>query len=82
MIALFVIGYIAFFSIFGVATLFYRAGVRNVAWSATTFDGKHQLTSDLSRGRYAWIAITNVIVTLFTLGLMRPWAAVRMTLCQ
>ncbi|RDL52825.1 Inner membrane protein YjgN [Ensifer sp. M14] len=79
MIALFVIGYIAFLSIFGVAALFYRAGVRNVAWSATTFDGKHQLTSDLSRGRYAWIAITNLIVTIVTLGLMRPWAAVRMT---
>jgi len=73
-----VIGYIVLFTTMGIAGLFYRAGVRNIAWSATTFDGKHQLLSDLSRTRYTWIAISNVIVTLLTLGLMRPWAAVRM----
>lgn len=73
-----VIGYIVLFATFGIASLFYRAGVRNVAWSATLFDGQHQLMSDVSRGRYTWIAISNVLVTIFTLGLMRPWAAVRM----
>ena len=66
------------FATFGIAGLFYRAGVRNIAWSATTFDGQHRLLSDVSRTRYTWIAISNVIVTLLTLGLMRPWAAVRM----
>ncbi|MEJ6847036.1 YjgN family protein [Sinorhizobium fredii] len=75
---LIVLGYILFFAIFGAAALVYRAGVRNVAWSAATFDGKHRLLSDLSRLRYTWIAISNVLVTLVTLGLMRPWAAVRM----
>ncbi len=75
---LIVLGYILFFAIFGAAALVYRAGVRNVAWSAATFDGKHRLLSDLSRLRYTWIAISNVPVTLVTLGLMRPWAAVRM----
>ncbi|AUX75329.1 YjgN family protein [Sinorhizobium fredii] len=78
LVTLMVLGYILFFAIFGVAALVYRAGVRNVAWSATTFDGKHRLLSDLSRLRYTWIAISNVVVTLLTLGLMRPWAAVRM----
>jgi uncharacterized membrane protein YjgN (DUF898 family) len=73
-----VFGYIVFFATFGVAALFYRAGVRNVVWSATTFDGRHRLSSDLSRTRYAWIAVSNVVVTLLTLGLMRPWAAVRL----
>lgn len=70
--------YIGIFVLFGVAGLFYRAAVRNIAWSATTFDGQHQLMSDVSRTRYTWIAISNVIVTFLTLGLMRPWAAVRM----
>ena len=73
-----VLGYIVIFVTFGVAGLFYRAGVRNIAWSATTFDGQHQLLSDVSRTRYTWIAISNVLVTLLTFGLMRPWAAVRM----
>ncbi|MBP2235575.1 uncharacterized membrane protein YjgN (DUF898 family) [Sinorhizobium kostiense] len=78
LVVLMAIGYVLFFAIFGVAALVYRAGVRNVAWSAATFDGKHRLLSDLSRPRYAWIGISNFVVTLVTLGLMRPWAAVRM----
>lgn len=73
-----VIGYIVLFASFGIAGLFYRAGVRNISWTATTFDSRHTLMSDMSRTRYTWIAISNVIVTLLTFGLMRPWAAVRM----
>ncbi len=73
-----VIGYVVLFATLGISGLFYRAGVRNIAWSATTFDGQHRMLSDVSRTRYTWIAISNVIVTLLTLGLMRPWAAVRM----
>ncbi|AOF90736.1 YjgN family protein [Sinorhizobium sp. RAC02] len=73
-----VIGYIVLFATFGIAGLFYKAGVRNITWSTTTFDGQHQLMSDVSRTRYTWIATSNVIVTILTLGLMRPWAAVRM----
>ncbi|WP_034882807.1 uncharacterized membrane protein YjgN (DUF898 family) [Ensifer sp. WSM1721] len=75
---LIVIGYVLVFAIFGVAALIYRAGVRNVAWSAATLDGKHRLLSDLSRLRYTSIAVSNLLLTLVTLGLMRPWAAVRM----
>jgi uncharacterized membrane protein YjgN (DUF898 family) len=73
------IGVYAFiFIVGGMAYFFYWAGVRNIAWSATAFDGKHEVKSDLSRSRYAWIAVSNVAVTVLTLGLMRPWAAVRM----
>jgi len=73
-----VVAYIGFFALFGVVGLFYRAAVRNIVWSSTTFDGRHRLLSDMSRTRYTWIAISNVIVTILTLGLMRPWAAVRL----
>lgn len=69
---------IVYFLVYGLAALFYRAGVRNVAWSAATLDGRHELLSDVSRVRYAWIVISNIILTVLTLGLMRPWAAVRM----
>lgn len=63
---------------FGLVGLIYRVGVRNVVLSAALLDGCHELLSDIPRSRYAWIAISNVLVTLLTLGLMRPWAAVRM----
>ena len=45
--------------------------------NSSLFDGVHPLYSDLSRGRYFWIVISNFVVTVLTLGLMRPWAAVR-----
>lgn len=63
--------------LFTISGIFYRIGVRNVVWNATVLDGRHGLTSDLSRLRYFWIVVSNLIVTILTLGLMRPWAAVR-----
>ncbi|KAA6483625.1 DUF898 domain-containing protein [Agrobacterium sp. SHOUNA12C] len=69
---------IGFVLVYAIAGLFYRAMVRNIVWSATMIDRRHSLLSDLGRRRYAWIAISNVIVTFATLGLMRPWAAVRL----
>ncbi|WP_336169639.1 YjgN family protein [Ensifer sp. MJa1] len=70
--------YVVLLLVYGTAMLFYRAAVRNAVWSATRFDEKHRFLSGLSRGRYTWIAISNLLVTIVTLGLMRPWAAVRM----
>lgn len=57
--------------------IIYRIGVRNVMWNAATFDGKHRLVSDVPRIRYAWILVSNTVVTVLSLGLLRPWAAVR-----
>jgi uncharacterized membrane protein YjgN (DUF898 family) len=65
------------FIIYGFAGVIYRIGVRNVVVSSMLLDGKHQLQSDLNRGRYLWIVISNLAVSVLTLGLMRPWAAVR-----
>lgn len=63
--------------IISIAGIFYRIGVRNVVMNATVFDGRHKLFSDLGRRRYFWIVLSNFIVSVLTLGLMRPWAAVR-----
>lgn len=57
--------------------IIYRTGVRNVMWSAASYDGKHRLLSDVPRLRYAWILLTNTLATILSLGLLRPWAAVR-----
>ncbi|MCX8996166.1 DUF898 family protein [Rhizobiaceae bacterium BDR2-2] len=63
--------------VFAIVGLLYQIGVRNVVWSATVLDGRHRLGSDMSRFRYLWIMVSNLVVTVLTLGLMRPWAAVR-----
>jgi uncharacterized membrane protein YjgN (DUF898 family) len=63
--------------IYGTAGFIYGVAVRNVVLNATLLDGKHPLVSDLSRLRMLWISVSNTVVTLLTLGLMRPWAAVR-----
>jgi uncharacterized membrane protein YjgN (DUF898 family) len=77
-IAVVVLVYAGIFIVYGAANLLYRAGVRNVTYTATLFDDRHNLLADMPRWRYAWIAFSNIIVTLLTVGLMRPWAAVRM----
>jgi uncharacterized membrane protein YjgN (DUF898 family) len=63
--------------IYVVAGFLYRVAVRNILLNSTLFDGVHPLHSDLHRGRYFWIMLSNTVITIITLGLMRPWAAVR-----
>lgn len=69
---------IPFLLMFALAGLVYRAGVRNVVFNATVFDGRHMLHSSVNRWRYLGIAVTNFLATVFSFGLARPWAAVRM----
>ncbi len=69
---------VPFFIIYFIAGMIYRAGTRNVAFNETIIDGRHLLASSIHRGRYTWIALTNILATLGTLGLARPWAAIRM----
>ena len=57
--------------------IFYRAGVRNIAFRHTALEGGFALSSDLSRSRYVWIIVTNFLAMIFTLGLARPWAMIR-----
>jgi uncharacterized membrane protein YjgN (DUF898 family) len=68
---------IPFFLIIGTATFIYRVMVRNVVLNSALFDNTHPLFSDLSRLRYLWIVVSSFVVTVLTLGLMRPWAACR-----
>ncbi len=67
-----------FIVLVAVITLVYRAGTRNVALNATVVDGRHRFRSSIHRGRFAWVTVTNLIATVLSLGLARPWAAIRM----
>lgn len=71
-------GFVPFFLLFAIAGLLYSAGTRNVALNETVIDSRHLMASKLHRGRYVWISVTNFLATISTLGLARPWAAVRM----
>ena len=56
----------------------YTITARNTAYNHLLLDEKHSFGSTLSMGRFAFIAITNVFVVMLTLGLMAPWAKIRM----
>lgn len=71
------LGVAVFYISIAVAYLMYAAGVRNIAFNATRIAGQHELLSGVPRQGYAWIIITNLIVSVLTVGLMIPWAAVR-----
>lgn len=50
----------------------------NLALNNTTLDARHQLQSKLGALRMAWIAISNSLLILLTIGLFYPWARVRL----
>jgi uncharacterized membrane protein YjgN (DUF898 family) len=77
-VALIYAGMIPFILLYVVCSLIYTAGVRNIVLNETLLDGRHLVASHISRWRYAGIWITNTLATVFTLGLARPWAAIRM----
>jgi uncharacterized membrane protein YjgN (DUF898 family) len=62
---------------FMLATNFYRARVRNIVVRTLTLNEHHRFDSVLSGLHYAWIVLSNGIVSIASLGLLHPWAAVR-----
>ncbi len=77
-LAMIYFAFVPFILLYAFASLLYTAGTRNVAFNETVIDGRHMLASSIARWRYAWIAVSNFFATVFTLGLARPWAAIRM----
>lgn len=59
------------------AATIHNAMIRNLSLSNLTLDGGHGFHSNVVPGRLIWITISNAVVTLLTLGLMLPWAQVR-----
>ncbi len=70
--------YAAIFAVFVPVGLIYSALVRNVVFNNTTLGIGHRFQSSLHAGHYIWIILSNMLVSLVTLGLMLPWAHVRM----
>ncbi|MCW5620638.1 MAG: DUF898 domain-containing protein [Burkholderiales bacterium] len=53
------------------------ARIQNLIWNSTNL-GSHRFESRLEARKLAWIMATNLLLTVVTLGLFRPFAAVRM----
>jgi uncharacterized membrane protein YjgN (DUF898 family) len=58
-------------------TTFTGTRIFNLALSHTVLGDRFHFESSLSAGRMIWLVISNLILTVATLGLFYPWAAVR-----
>ena len=56
----------------------YQAFVRNVTFNNLKLDGGHSFVSTVVPLHLVWIALSNAVAVVLTLGLMLPWAQVRM----
>lgn len=77
LIALILLAGIVFYGPFILSYTFYTAGNRNIALNNTELGDGHLFLSSVSRLRYIWIIVSNLVVTIATFMLMRPWAAIR-----
>ncbi len=71
--------YLLFFVALMPAAMIYFAMIRNIVFNATTLTGGHRFNSTVSPGMLLWLALSNFVVVLCTVGLMIPWAQVRMS---
>ena len=56
----------------------YGAFVRNAVYAGTTLEGGHRFESSISATRLVWIAIGNAVAVVVSLGMLLPWAKIRM----
>lgn len=66
-----------FFALFLPAAVIYGAMIRNTIYNATTLTGGHKFNSTVSAAKLFWLALSNFAVVICTLGLMIPWAQIR-----
>ncbi|MGB0126381.1 MAG: YjgN family protein [Rhodocyclaceae bacterium] len=56
---------------------FLMAKLQNLVWNHTGI-GPHRFESNVKTGKLAWIVFTNLFGIIFTLGLFRPFAEIRL----
>ena len=65
------------FATYAILWLYIPTVITNVTWSATSIGG-HRFQSRLRVRDLAWIHISSALAVLCSLGLLAPWAAVRL----
>ncbi len=69
---------VALFALIPVS-VFYAAFLRNAIYAAITVENDHRFHSAISPPRYVWIAFSNAVAIACSLGMLLPWARIRMT---
>ena len=69
---------VAFFASYLVVGLYLPTALTNLTWSSTRIGG-HRFQSALRVRDLAWIYFSSAVAVLCSLGLLAPWAAVRLT---
>jgi uncharacterized membrane protein YjgN (DUF898 family) len=70
MLVLIFVPYVAIYAL-------YKAGVTNAVYNNSGL-GPHRFGSQLSRRRLTWLYLTNVVAIVASLGLLIPWATIRL----
>ena len=70
--------YVATISLYAMPFIFYMARIRNLSYNNTILDDRHNFRSEIEASKYIGIILTNAMVVVLTLGLMAPWARVRL----
>lgn len=73
MAAVYVAGAVAFLPL----PTIYRAFIRNTVYAGIVLEGGHRFESTISPPRLIWIAISNAAAIVLSLGMLVPWARVR-----
>ncbi len=68
---------VAFYALVLFLGPYFLARMQNLVWNHTTL-GAHRFQSQVSARKLFWIVISNIFLTVITLGLYRPFAQVRM----
>jgi uncharacterized membrane protein YjgN (DUF898 family) len=74
--ASFIIMIALFYALFFAVAPVLGAMVQNIVWNGTKLED-HQFQSQLSVSKAAWVAVTNILGVIVTLGLFLPFAQVR-----
>ena len=75
-LALIVVAGIGFVALFPVSTI-YGAFTRNAIYAGASLEGGHRFESRISPSRLVWIAISNAAAIVVSLGMLLPWARIR-----
>lgn len=60
-------------------SVFYGAFLRNAIYAGMTLENGHRFRSAISPARYVWITVSNAVAIASSLGMLLPWARIRMT---
>lgn len=69
--------YGVYIPVFAIIIGFLGAHLLRYNLSVLSLDKDITFSSDVGTGRYIWVTVSNLLATLFSLGLLSPWAKVR-----